>query len=200
MSGKDFTGVNRGNGEKNSVASVNSCSAHFYPQVSFPELPALQAGDHLLYYANCLADRVICLKTWSVVAHIEVAVGPYADGSGCYERAVAARADGVNCYPFRRQGLRYILRPTRWLQGRADDWFLRVAQGQRYDWLGLLCFTLAVKQGAPHRMFCSEFARNLCRAAGCPAFADSWPGDKTAPGSFLMSPAFDVIFEDANAR
>lgn len=157
-------------------------------------LPQLFPGDHLLYNTRGdLADWIVRVKTWSKVAHIEVYAG---DGM-----SMAARRNGVNLYPFRPEGLRFVLRPRfAWYEVRAKDWFKTSAQGQKYDWLGLLCFTLAVAQGSPGRMFCSEFARNLCRAACCPAFADDWPGDLTSPGMFLSSPAFTKVYDSTASR
>lgn len=142
-------------------------------------------GDHLLYNIDklwpdpggYLQDLVIRVKTWSSVAHIEVY-----DGNGM---SLAARADGVNRYAFRPDGLEIVRRPMHWDHAKAQAYFETV-RGQKYDWKGLMCFTLAVKQGAPDRKFCSEVARNLGRAAGSQAFDRDWSGDKTAPGNFLM--------------
>lgn len=156
------------------------------------QVPPLQPGDHLLYFTPCLIDYVICVKTWSHVGHIEVFDGR---PDGMLQLAMASRSAGVDRYAFRLNGLRYVLRPKKWDHAAATAWFEREARGQKYDYLGLLCFTLALKQGSPNRMFCSEFARNLDRAAGCPSFAPWWPGDLTAPGSYLMSPGFDVVFD-----
>jgi hypothetical protein len=168
---------------------------------SIQPLPPLLPGDHLLYDIRSpwrdpigwAMDRAIKLKTWSDVAHIEVFAGdPIAPG---HLYSTASRSAGVDLYPFRSDGLVYVLRPSQWDEAEADKYFQRIARGQKYDWLGLLCFTLAVHQGSFHKMFCSEYARNLDRAAGCPSFAETWPGDKTAPGSYLMSPAFGLIYD-----
>jgi hypothetical protein len=156
--------------------------------ISFP-VELLATGDHLLYDVDSLwsdpggflCDWVIRTKTWSDVAHIEIY-----DGNGM---SLASRAGGVNRYPFRAQGLKYILRPNTWNHVAATAYFLTV-KGQGYDWKGLLCFTLAVRTGANGKQFCSEFARNLDAAAGCPSFYKQWPADLTAPGMFKASPAF----------
>jgi hypothetical protein len=152
----------------------------------------LKAGDHLLYDVDhllddpigYLQDLVIRVKTWSSVAHIEVY-----DGGGC---SLAARADGIHRYPFRASGLKLVRRPRHWDHFRAREYF-SVVEGQNYDWAGLLCFTLAVKQGSPNKQFCSEFARNLGRAAGSVAFDAHWPGDKVAPGNFEMVGDFETL-------
>ena len=154
----------------------------------------LQPGDHLLYNVKWdLCDCIIRVKTWSDVAHIEVFDG---DGGtpGGSPVSLAARRDGVNRYPFRPDGLAYVLRPEKWDTAAGRYWFEKVARGQAYDWKGLLCFALAVRQGSPDKMFCSEFARNLDREALFRSFADPWPGDKVAPGDFLKSPSFFWIW------
>ena len=155
------------------------------------QLPALKPGDYLLYdvdkafHAGFLLDWIIRVKTWSRVAHVEVYAG---DG-----RSVASRATGVDIYPLRTEGLIYVVRPRAWKFDWAWDYFQKV-RGQKYDYAGLLCFTLAVKQGAADRQFCSEFGRNLARAAAWDCFNPRWPGDKTAPGNFLMAANMDVIY------
>ena len=146
----------------------------------------LLPGDHLLYFTHCPADWIICVKTWSSVAHIEIY-----DGNGM---SLAARADGVNRYAFRKQGLKIVRRPLHWDHAQARACFAQ-HQGERYDWLGLLCFTLAVREGSPNKQFCSELARNLGRPAGSLAFAPEWPGDKVAPGSYLMVGDFQTTYD-----
>src|SRR5690242_19153096 len=108
------------------------------------EIPELQPGDCLLYWGNSLFEWAIALKTWSKVAHVEIYRGE--------AKSVASRNGiGVGKYPLRTEGLSWVLRPETVLSiGMADSWFFRV-QGQKYDWLGLLCFTLAVRQGSPYR-------------------------------------------------
>lgn len=159
-----------------------------------PILADLRPGDHLLYNIQNFfddpfgfaVDAAIRVKTWSTVAHIEIY-----DVDGM---SLASRASGVNRYPFRAHGLRVVLRPQTWNHNRGVYWFQNFARGQKYDWLGLLCFTLAVKQGSPNKQFCSEFARNLGRASESRAFAAYCPGDKVAPGSYLMVGDFEMIY------
>lgn len=106
---------------------------------------------------------------------------------------------GVNLYPFRRDGLAYVLRPLETYGplsvDNAQSWFFRKAQGQSYDWLGLMCFTLAVKQGSPDKMFCSEFAARWYRAGGLRPFAEDYDADLIAPAQFLQSPAFEPVWK-----
>lgn len=151
-------------------------------------LALIQPGDCLLYGGSSLTDLIIEVKTWSIVAHVEIALD---SGSSIASR----NGIGVNKYAFRKEGLMFILRPKTTL--RLDlglRWFEDVAKGQAYDWLGLLCFTLAVKQGSPNKMFCSEFATNFYRACQLPIFNPYWPADKVSPGNLLTSPALDIIW------
>ncbi len=159
-----------------------------------PPIPLLQ-GDCLLYNTPWdFVDFLIRVKTWSPVAHVEIYRGN--------EQSFASRNGiGVNAYPLRLEGLVAVLRPhsvSDW--SKAEDWFFRVAQGQKYDWLGLMCFTLAVKRGSQNRMFCSEFSTRFYRQAKTHAFNPHWDADKIAPGNNLMSPAFDWAWTNGSIQ
>lgn len=156
-------------------------------------IPELRPGDCLLYFSrHSLMDWCVAIKTWNLVSHVEIYRG---EGM-----SVASRNGiGVNLYNLRRDGLAYVLRP-REDSGPLDvtksqSWFFRTAQGQGYDWLGLLCFTLAVHQGAPDKMFCSEFATRWYRAGGFRPFAEAYDADLVAPAQFLQSPAFEPVWK-----
>ncbi len=148
-------------------------------------VPGLLPGDLLLYNSpGSVVDFVIRLKTWSVAAHCECYVGN--------SRSVASRNGiGVGNYPLRFDGLIAVLRPNRPFDlTLALEWFKSV-DGQKYDFLGLMCFFLAVKRGSRDRMFCSEFLKRLYHQANCPLLHPQWDADKTAPGNFFMSTALD---------
>jgi hypothetical protein len=130
---------------------------------------------------------VIRTKTWSPVAHIEIALG---DG-----RSYASRNGvGVNTWALRREGLAAILRPKGALSLVLAQAYERATQGQKYDFVGLMCFILAANKGSPDRMFCSEAARNWYRSAGFEPFSPQWSSDKVSPGMFLQSPLFDWVW------
>jgi len=157
-------------------------------------LPELFPGDCLLYRPSGVFGRIIAVKTWTKISHIEVYAG---DGM-----SVASRdGKGVNAYAVREAGLGYVLRPTRQpvdiTAGMA--WFNKYARGQAYDWRGLLIFTLAVKQGALDRMFCSEFGVRFYRACGMHCFAPHWDADRTPPSMFYASPGFTLWWSDGGA-
>src|SRR5438046_1516316 len=123
----------------------------------------LQPGDCLLYQPDSFFGELIALKTWHRISHVEV-----------YDRnslSLASRDGiGVNLFALRASGLAKVLRPpASYDHARAFRWFITV-RAQKYDWLGLLCFTLAIAQGAQDRMFCSEFATRLYRAGNFEPF------------------------------
>lgn len=153
--------------------------------------PELFPGDHLIYGRHKGWDPfswVTQIKTWSPAVHIEVYAG---DG-----RSFASRNGlGVALYPWRADQLIAILRPlNKFDMDSARRWFYEVANGEGYDWLGLLCFTYAVSQGDPTKMFCSEFATRFGRMGGVDAVHRDFDADKVAPAAFLMSPSFDHVW------
>jgi hypothetical protein len=159
--------------------------------MSKPFDPAiLQPGDAILYFRRDFFDWIIALKTWTKVAHVEIYRGA--------QKSYASRNGiGVDIFPLRLEGVAAVARPKQpldWLS--ADKWFETEARGQPYDWLGLLCFTLARRRGERKKMFCSEFATRFYRAAGLAPFDPRWPADHVPPSFFLVSPTFDVIWSD----
>jgi hypothetical protein len=152
----------------------------------------LRAGDTMLYFSRDAVDWAIAIKTWTKLAHVEIYVG-----NGM---SVASRNGvGVGLYPVRWPGLAVVRRskvsPN---LVAAQRWFNLTANGQKYDWLGLLCFTLAVKQGAPDRMFCSEFWTRWMRHAGVEPFNPTWDADRTPPSFCYVSGALETIWQDGD--
>ena len=155
------------------------------------DIPQLQPGDCLLYKPSGLFGWLIALKTWNRMSHVEI----YA-GNG---NSVASRDGvGVGMYPTRYYHLAKVLRPVQPLQLDAAHVFFAKSDGQKYDWKGILCFTLAVAQGAKDRMFCSEFATRWYRAAGLPLFGN-YDADHIAPAQFLMTDDFDEVWSEESA-
>jgi hypothetical protein len=150
----------------------------------------LQSGDCLLYRPSSLFGWIIALKTFNLVSHVEIYAGmgeSYASRDGI----------GVNIYPFRTAQLARVLRPVgKFNIDKARAWFLRYAIGQKYDWLGLLCFTLAVKQGALDRQFCSELGTRFYRAGGHRPFQPDYDADHVPPSYFLSTAPFQTIWKD----
>ena len=159
--------------------------------MSEPFNPAiLHPGDAILYYGHDFGSFLIALKTWTKVAHIEIYRGD--------QRSLASRIEsGVNAYPLRLGGVAAVMRPKQPLDFQsADAWFETKARGHGYDWLGLLCFMLAGREGEKHKFFCSELATHYYRAAGLEPFNPRWPAVRVPPSFFLASPGFDAVWTD----
>lgn len=146
----------------------------------------LEPGDCLLYGPTSIMGWVIAVKTWTMISHVEVYRG---SGTSWASRDGV----GVNLYPLRTTGLRYVRRPAKYEADVAEE-YGQACRGQRYDWLGLLCFTLAVRQGSKDRQFCSEFALNLYRRAGVEVLSPDCLPDHTAPSEFLQTPALTTVW------
>lgn len=145
----------------------------------------LRPGDHLLYRGQGLWSRLIRLKTWSPVSHIEVYLG---EG-----RVLASRENvGVGIFDLRTDELTHVLRPLRELDLVAGRQWLHHAKvlGQRYDWWGLLRF-FTIGKGKQDRQFCSELATRFDRACHFHPFHKDLDADLVDPGRFLVSPAFE---------
>lgn len=146
----------------------------------------LQPGDLLLYPPTSLMGWLIAWKTWSrpPISHVEVYLG-----NG---QSAAARGDGVNIYRL-RSDYSMVMRPQRAFNaGAAREW-LETVRGQKYDYLGLFIVFIAVRQGAPDKMYCSELATRLYRAGGLEPFHPDFDADRAAPATFLASGAFDKV-------
>lgn len=157
----------------------------------------LLPGDALLYSRTPFRRSplgwffglVINIKTWSRCSHVEVY-----DGDG---KSLASRdGKGVGRYPLRLDELIEVRRPSvlNFSHESGSRWFNKV-EGQKYDWKGLLCFTLAVHQGATDRMFCSEFATRFYRSAGLELFNSEVDADKIAPAQLHQTPILTTVPE-----
>jgi len=138
-----------------------------------------------------LIDYAIALKSWTYVAHVELYRGEgwsYASRNGI----------GVNKYLLRTTDVAAVLRCRTPLNLEAIDRYFETVKGQKYDWLGLLCFTLAVKQGSPNKQFCSELWTNLQRAGFNEPFNSNWSADRTPPSFMLVTPTHETIWSDGD--
>lgn len=154
-----------------------------------PSPRQLVRGDTLGYFTRDPLDYAIALKTWTFISHVEVY-----DGDGM---SVASRNGiGVNRYPFRSSGLCVVRRPKVAINYEtADAWFESEARGQKYDWKGLLCFTLAVRQGSRRKMFCSEFWLRWYRHAQLELLDRNWDSDRTPPSFMMVTPNLETIWQ-----
>jgi hypothetical protein len=149
----------------------------------------LLPGDTLLYYSKTPVDYIVALKTWTWASHVEWYRG---DGFSYASR----NGIGVNKYPIRTDSVAAVLRPQVSLDFDAIDKYFLTVRGQKYDWKGLLCFTLAVKQGAQDRQFCSELWTNIHRAGGAIPFQPQWSADRTPPSFCLVTPILRLVWSD----
>lgn len=149
----------------------------------------LRPGDTLLYFdAHSPVDWFIAVKTGGKVAHIELFAG-----EGMTE--ASRNGLGVNRYSLRLDGLVCVRRPKVGIDWAAgESWFNNVARGQDYDFKGLLCFYLAVKQGSPDKMFCSEFALRRKRMSSFQPFNPDQDADDTSPLDFWKCGTEETIW------
>jgi hypothetical protein len=150
----------------------------------------LLPGDCLLYRPSSIFGYAIALKTWCRFAcHMEIYMG--------YGLSGASRDGlGVNTYALRIANLSRVLRPNRSFDFESYKRWHTTVIGQKYDWIGLLTYTLLVEKGAFHKMYCSEYGTRGYRAGGLKPFADHWDADKTPPSLFYSSATFDEVYSD----
>lgn len=145
----------------------------------------VEPGDILLYRSEGFIPWLIRVKTWSDISHVETYIGA--------DQSFSARNEGVGIFPFRLDGLKFVLRPKlKYDPFTAGLWRKKVV-GQKYDWLGFLVFYLAAKQGARDRMFCSEACTRDARAGGIEPFQSDYDADRVAPVHFLTSSSYYKI-------
>ena len=157
----------------------------------------LLAGDLLLYQGSGFFSRLIRVKSWSEVSHCECFFG---HENGRAISGASRDGEGVNTYPLRTDGLFYVLRPVMPFDLAAAMAWHETVRGQKYDWKGILVFTLAVQQGAHDKMFCSEWATRWYRAGRLEPFQGGFDADRVAPGTFLTSSPFRIVWAHPKAR
>lgn len=148
----------------------------------------VRPGDVLLFDRRGWFQLLTKVKTWSDVSHAEIVLTSGDVG--------AARSGGVHIYDLDLNGLAYVLRPrTPFDVVRALAWHEREAEGQGYDYFGLLNFYWARYRGrANRRMFCSEYVTRALRAGGVEPFQAGKDADTVAPATFLYSAALEVMW------
>ena len=136
---------------------------------------AFRQGDILLYKPVSFYGRLIAVKTWHSISHVEIYDGSY--------RSLASRdGQGVGRYPLRMDQLAYVLRPTVPLDfDKGHVWFDGM-NGTPYGWLDLLAF-VGLNVNAKG-IVCSPFAAGYLRACGWNVFPSD-PIEKIAPFQFL---------------
>lgn len=160
-------------------------------------LPELKAGDVLLYYDDILIDALIGFRTWSDVAHVEVYLG---NGLS----AASRNGIGVNVYPLRLLGLKYVRRPVETFNTEKAFTFARQMSGTPYGWLDLTEFYGGLPKWAMRLLrkvfkkvglICSQFGDLILRASDVQAFSEDYPAGKVSPRDFLVTAALKTIWQ-----
>lgn len=143
----------------------------------------LLPGDVLLYKPGNIYARVIAVKTWHPISHVECYIG-----NG---KSVASRDGiGTGTYPVRMADLVTVCRAkVPFDLPKALAWF--AAQPHRpYGWLDLLQF-IGWNITAPG-IVCSPFVTEFLRAGGLDPF-NGEPAAKIAPFEFELADEFQVL-------
>lgn len=135
----------------------------------------LKPGDIFLYRPASAFGKLIALKTWHSISHVELYDGRL--------KSWASRDGiGVNLYGLRLSQLKYVLRPLVPLDLEKGRAFGRSMLGTPYGWLDLLQFA-AINVNA-RGIVCSPFVAAWLRAAGWDVFPTD-PVERVAPFQFL---------------
>ena len=146
----------------------------------------LQPGDVQLFRGSGLMGFIVRQKTWSDVGHVEVYMG---DGL-----AATARSDGVRLFPVRDDHC-YVYRPVASFNREAAlIRFKAEADGQGYDWLGLVSAFIARRAGHRNKMFCSECVTRVLRWGGVDVFEAGCDADSVSPAQFKQTPALRRVW------
>lgn len=142
------------------------------------KIETLKAGDCLLYKPTGFFGRLISLKTWHPISHVEVFVDKENGGM-----SVASRdGKGVNFYPTRTAQLVHVLRPNVSLDLAVGLRYARRMIGTPYGWADLANF---VGWNIDSKgIVCSPFATEFYRACGWNIFPLDEAND-IAPFQFL---------------
>jgi len=144
-------------------------------------IPPLQPGDILLYDSGSLVDWLIKFRTWSDVAHVEI----YLDN---YESTASRNGLGVDIYPVRYEGLRYIRRLQVPFDRIAARKFAIKMRGTPYGYGDLARFYLL---NIPTKgLICSQYGDLLLRAGSVVAFYEDYPPGAVSPRDYELIPNF----------
>jgi len=155
----------------------------------------LIVGDILLYAGPTLVDLGIEWKEGDDVAHIEIYAG---NGSSWASR----NGIGVNIYPFRTDGLKYVRRLCQIFDEEAvNKWFYDGVKGMKYGY-GDIIANLEIQDSGPSTPYinhfngvdCSHFAAALLEIADCPQFDRDFPKNKITPRDFKLSVSSHQIY------
>ena len=164
-----------------------------------PTLVTLKAGDCLLYKPKGFFGRLIALKTWHPVGHVEVYDGAEIDFPTGRASWASRDGKGVGRYDYRENGLLYVLRPTIGFDLAASRRWARRMNGTPYGWADLANFVgLNVDKCG---IICSSFVAGYYRAGGWKQFPEDEIND-IAPFQFLayIDHGFDKVYDAKDLR
>lgn len=153
----------------------------------------LRPGMTMGYRPSSPFGKVIRVKTWVNLSHVETYVG------GGF--SVGARWEGVNRYPVRiDDALCIVWEPVAPFDvEKAMVWFYSEAQGMKYDLWGMRIFYRLIRKSNPNRMWCSEFCTEFYRAGGFEPFQPETPADRISPAQFLQTAGLRVVWSNGEA-
>jgi hypothetical protein len=148
----------------------------------------LIVGDTLLYAGPSLIDLGIEWKEGDDVAHIEIYAG---NGQSWASR----NGIGVNIYPFRTDGLKYVRRLCQpFDEETVNIWFINGVRGMKYGWDDVWANVNITGYGSSSPYIsrfpgvdCSHFAAALYEISGVAQFDMEFPKNKITPRDFKLS-------------
>jgi len=145
-------------------------------------MTGLIQGDVLLYDSKGLYGRIIALKTWHHVTHVELYLGLGLSSA-------SRNGLGVNMYSLRESDLAYVWRPKMPFNAAKAMRYTAKYKGTPYGWLDLLAF-IGLKCD-DKGIVCSPWVTDVLRDNGIDPF-NGEPSRLVAPFEFLCSPVGDV--------
>lgn len=144
--------------------------------MKFPQ--DLKVGDICLYSTLDITDEVIEWKEGDNVAHIEIYIGNNVSWA-------SRNGTGVNAYPFRFSGLKYVLSPVGTFNiDKATKWFNDGVKGLPYGF-GDILESINIKNNLKG-VDCSHFGSSLLEVAEVPLFNSWYPKNKITPRDFKI--------------
>jgi hypothetical protein len=152
---------------------------------------AIQPGDVLIYRGSSLFSRLIRIKTWSEVSHVELAnsgASAFASRDGQGVRTYAIDLDPKRLYA--------VARPCQPLNMERVRLFHRQCLGQRYDWWAALRYFTWGEQSRD-KQNCSEYLTRLIRHGWAYLRLDPFPGrdaDLVPPDGYMHNPLVPLVW------
>ena len=159
-----------------------------------PTLVSLKAGDCLLYKPKGFFGRLIAIKTWHQIGHVEVYDGSEIDFPTGRASWASRDGKGVGRYDYREKQLKYVLRPSAPFDLAAARRWARRMNGTPYGWADLANFVgLNIDR---HGIVCSPFVAGYYKAGGFNVFPEDEIND-IAPFQFLayVGHGFEKVYD-----